>query len=58
MISSELPELIGVGGRIYVMPNWGGRRVARLEEMTQEKVVEHMCAVTLHASCSSQKEYA
>ncbi len=59
MISSELPELIGMSDRIYVMRDGGvAAELTRSEEMTQEKVVEHMCAVTPRASRSSQKEYA
>ena len=43
MISSELPELIGMSDRIYVMRNGGiALEIKEKEEMTQEKILHHM----------------
>jgi ABC-type sugar transport system ATPase subunit len=44
MISSELPELIGMSDRIYVMREGGViAEVGQGPEMTQEKIVEYIC---------------
>jgi ABC-type sugar transport system ATPase subunit len=44
MISSELPELIGMSDRIYVMRDGGiAAEIARREEMSQERIVDYIC---------------
>jgi ABC-type sugar transport system ATPase subunit len=43
MISSELPELIGISDRVYVMREGGvAAELAAGPELTQERVVAHM----------------
>ncbi|OQB98495.1 MAG: Galactose/methyl galactoside import ATP-binding protein MglA [Spirochaetes bacterium ADurb.Bin110] len=45
MISSELPELIGMSDRIYIMRT--GSVIAEVQkgpEMTQERIIEYICA--------------
>ena len=50
MISSELPELIGISDRIYVMREGGViAELAAGPGLTQEKVVEYICLGTAGA---------
>lgn len=44
MISSELPELIGMSDRIYVMRDGGlAAEIERRAEMSQERIVDFIC---------------
>jgi ABC-type multidrug transport system ATPase subunit len=44
MISSELPELIGMSDRIYVMRDGGvAAELEQRDEMSQERIVDFIC---------------